>query len=92
MFCLGLKFFLPDGVFGYTIQFRDLGESNYKLVLCFCSHVAAHGIGARLCFQVLEAKENTSCADEPNDSLATFKTFKQATDPFAHPWSYASGK
>jgi hypothetical protein len=92
MLCLWLKFFLPNGVFGYTVQFRDLGESNYKLVLCFRSRTAAHWIGARLYFQVLEAKENTSCAGEPNDSLAAFKTFEQATDPFSHPWSYASGK
>ena len=92
MLCLRLKLFLPSGVFWRAIQFGDLGESNYKFVLCLCSHTAAYGIGARLSFQVLEAKKNASSADEPDDSLAAFETFEQATDPFSHPLSYASGK
>ena len=92
MLCLWLKFFLPSGVFGCAIQFRDLSESNDKLVLRLCSHTSAYGIGARLCFQVIEAKKDASSADEPNDRLAAFEAFEQTTDPLRHPWLYASGE
>src|SRR6266404_6622409 len=87
MLCLWLEFFLPSGVLGCTVQFRNLDESNYKLVLRLCSHTAVYRIDAQLPFQVLEAKKNTSCTDEPDDGLATSETFEEATDPFCHSWS-----